>query len=425
MRVLMLVSDYPPSVFGGIGTYAYGLVTELVTLGVDVELFVIPITDRPVTEEFDTEIWKTGNGRTYPVHRFRSAEPVPEWDDNLGSRALHTMLLLRSNANATSGIIRYVRGRHYDVIHSNDFFVGFVAEALRDVLKAPIVNTIHAGSFLEQSLYFQLRKYSCLMSDRNVVVSRTTEDFLNFDSQLSRVEFTPVFNGVNLRPETEDEILHDGHDIVMVGRLSQVKGNYYLLKVFLRMLHAGELPEDSRLIFVGSSDELPALRDYIEEKGLTERVLLPGSLDYDKARDVMHHAWIVAALGSQEPFGLTTVEALAENTCVITSDCGAFPEYLTDGKDCLMVKRESPETLRKAILRIMNEPSLRSSLIENGRKTARLLSWRNTAEKMIGVFQDAISRWNDNGCRTVSYLSARRKHAEFDMRHYLEDEEPS
>ncbi len=423
MRVLMLVSDYPPNVFGGIGTYAYNLVTELVNLGIELEVFVMPVRDRPASEEFDTETWETDRGRTYLVHRFRSLAPVSEWNDNLHPGALHSLLLLRSNANAATGIIRYVQGRHYDVIHSNDFFVGFLAEALRDVLQVPVVNTVHAGGFLEQSIYFQLRKYTCLTSDRNVVVSRSAEDVLNFDWQLLRVDFTPVFNGVKLRPDTKDEILNDGHDIVMVGRVSQSKGNYYLLKVFLQMLRAGELPEDSRLIFIGSSDELPALREYVEEKGLAGRVLLPGTLDSDETRDMVHHAWIAAALGDHETFGLTALEAMAENTCVITSDCGAFPEYLTDGKDCLMVRRESPETLRNAILRIMNEPSLRSSLIENGRKTARLLSWRNTAEKMIGVFQDAIDRWNDNGGKSVSNLSSRRKRKSFDMRHYLEDEE--
>ncbi|MDO5445895.1 MAG: glycosyltransferase family 4 protein [Eubacteriales bacterium] len=424
MRVLMLVPDYPPFFFGGIGTYAYLLVNELVSSGVEMDVFVVPIKDRPVTEEFDTELWKTEDGETYPVRRFRSAEPVPEWNENLESNTLHEMLILRSSANAVTGILRFVRDRHYDVIHANDFFVGFLAEALRDALKIPIVNTVHAGGFLEQSVFFQLRKYTCLMADRNVIVSRSAEDVLNYDWQLLRVEFTPVLNGVSLRPETADEILSEGHDIVMVGRISQSKGNYLMLKVFLQMLRDRELPEDSRLIFVGNSDELPALKAVLEEKGAADRVLCPGTLDNDKTRDLMHHAWITAALGDHETFGLTALEAMAENTCVITSDCGAFPEYLTDGKDCLMVKLSSADSLRTAILRIINEPDLRHELIRNGRETVRRLSWRRTAEQMTGIFQEAIDAWKANGNRSVSFLNSRKKKKkEFDLRQYLEDME--
>lgn len=424
MRVLMLVPDYPPFFFGGIGTYAYGLSSALVSLGVETDVCVIPIRNRPVTEEYDVESWQTPDGKDYTVCRFRSAEPVPEWDENLSGDTFFTTLLLRSDANAVTGILRFVQGRHYDVIHANDFFVGFLAEALRNALKIPVVNTVHAGGFMTQNLHFQLRKYVCLMADRNVVISATQEDGLKYDWQLLRIDYARVFNGVNLREETKDEILSQGHDIAMVGWISRSKGNYLLMKVFLQMLRSGELPEDSRLIFAGSSVELPALQEYIAEKGLGDRIICLGTVDNAAARDLMHRAWITAALGDREAFGLTALEALAENSCLIASDCGAYPEYLTDGKDCLLVDPSSPEELRAAIGRIVNEPSLRASLIENGRQTARNMSWRHTAEQMAQVFQETVDAWNANGKRTLSYLSRRdRKETAFDLRGYMKDVE--
>lgn len=60
------------------------------------------------------------------------------------------------------------------------------------------------------------------------------------------------------------------------------------------------------------------------------------------------------------------VQALAMAKPVITGNCAATREFLTDGEHALLCDLGSPEALAQAILRLENDPALRARLARNG-----------------------------------------------------------
>ena len=71
-----------------------------------------------------------------------------------------------------------------------------------------------------------------------------------------------------------------------------------------------------------------------------------------------------------EPFGLTTVEAMARGLPVIGSRVGGTAEIITPGVNGLLVAPGDEHALVGAIERLVAEPALRARLSEAARRTA-------------------------------------------------------
>ena len=57
------------------------------------------------------------------------------------------------------------------------------------------------------------------------------------------------------------------------------------------------------------------------------------------------------------------------------TDDGGSREYAVDGENALVVEPKDPDALRRQILRVRDDPSLRAHLIENGITTAWAYDW--------------------------------------------------
>lgn len=76
----------------------------------------------------------------------------------------------------------------------------------------------------------------------------------------------------------------------------------------------------------------------------------------------------VAFPSRYEPFGTVTVDAWAASRPLVAADAVGPAAYVQDGVNGLLVPKDSPEALAKAMNRVINEPGLAAKLVEGGRK---------------------------------------------------------
>jgi glycosyltransferase involved in cell wall biosynthesis len=109
------------------------------------------------------------------------------------------------------------------------------------------------------------------------------------------------------------------------------------------------------------------LRLLVDELGLAEAVVFADATD--EIPDVYAAADIVVNPARfEEPFGRVAPEALMARKPVVASRVGAIPEVIRDGVDGLLVPRDDPAELAKAVLRLLDEPGLADELVANGRR---------------------------------------------------------
>lgn len=89
-----------------------------------------------------------------------------------------------------------------------------------------------------------------------------------------------------------------------------------------------------------------------------------------------------------EGFGLPVVEAMACGAPVVTSTAASIPEAA--GGAALAVDPDDVSGLAEAILRVLQEPSLRADLITRGRARALSRTWADVARETLGVYRRAL-----------------------------------
>jgi alpha-1,3-rhamnosyl/mannosyltransferase len=85
-----------------------------------------------------------------------------------------------------------------------------------------------------------------------------------------------------------------------------------------------------------------------------------------------------------EGFGLPILEAFASGAPVITSDCTSMPEVAQDAG--ILVDPYKLDGIQAALLRLIEEDSLKQSLASKGREVSKQFSWSKTAASTAEIY---------------------------------------
>ena len=204
-----------------------------------------------------------------------------------------------------------------------------------------------------------------------------------------RVTITPL--GVELSDEPDHagarrllgELGVRGPFLLAVGTLEPRKNLPRLLAAFGEV--TDDLP-DHWLVVVGPVGWGPRLRPTWD----LVRVKLAG-----RVGDGVLHALYQAADGLAYPslyegFGLPVLEAMANGTPVLTSDCSSLPEVA--GGAALLVDPLDRAAIAAGLVRLVGDAALRDRLTEAGRRRAAGFSWRATAAATWATYREVAER---------------------------------
>ena len=249
---------------------------------------------------------------------------------------------LRILANARR-LAEVCKAEGVSLIHARSRAPAWSAYRAARSLKLPFVTTYH-GAYAETNP--AKRWYNSVMARGDVVIanSQFTAQSIRSRYGVPEERIALIYRGIDparfdlaaVSPERLAAIRahwglkHGDRPIVMVARLSALKGQRVVIEAAKRLRERGAL---GRAVFVlaggsgGKEDYAAKLRADVSQAGLADVVRLPGPTDDVPA------AYAVAVLGlctSVEPegFGRGSVEAAAMGCPVIVSDLGGLPETI-------------------------------------------------------------------------------------------------
>jgi glycosyltransferase involved in cell wall biosynthesis len=119
-------------------------------------------------------------------------------------------------------------------------------------------------------------------------------------------------------------------------------------------------------------------------------VLFTGHLEQSDLVQVLGGALALLYVSYFEGFGVPIVEAFRSGVPVITSNVTSMPEVA--GKSALLVDPFNVQEITAAMVRIEQDPRLRSELIAQGSEQVKLFDWNRSAEKFWGIIDETATR---------------------------------
>jgi glycosyltransferase involved in cell wall biosynthesis len=283
-----------------------------------------------------------------------------------------------------------------DVLHSPDFIPPFRR-------RCPAVVTVHDVAFLRypQTLTSESRRYygqvrrAIASAERTIVVSEATARDLTTLLHVPADRVRVVHNGLDARflepPDSAEKArvrARWGLDrlyLLFLGTLEPRKDILTLLRAFaeVRARHP-----DLALVLVGRRGWLyePIFAE-IDALGLREDVRhIEDASDADLP-PLFDGATAFAYPSLYEGFGLPPLEALARGIPSVVADTSSLPEVVGDA--ALLHPPGNHEALAAALLRLIEDTTLRADLTVRGPQRAAGFTWERAARETLAVYREA------------------------------------
>lgn len=379
MKVLVVSNLYPPDYIGGLELSAQKTVDGLRSRGYEVDV----LTRQPPA---GTDVPPEPH-----VHRLLSFTPeIADEELRLKHPRMHGWwpLYLRLRApRPNQPIVRqFLEGRSYDV--AMFFGMQCIGPALFHVLdRAGIPVLWNMGDYfmLEQQKIEATSRLAqwnlSLFSRRWYRMFRSIRyDFVSFNSHFLESRYREggfpmrhsfvIHRGIDFPVISDDELgLPREPRFLIACQLERHKGIHVAIDAASRVRE-----KDWNLQIVGDGPEpyRTEVRQQVCELGLGDRIEFLGRRP---------HADVIAEMRSaiafinppiwDEPFGRTSIEAMACGAPLINSDSGAIREIAEDEKSALIYPKEDSIALADRMARILDDPSLRLSLACAGAQRVR------------------------------------------------------
>lgn len=184
------------------------------------------------------------------------------------------------------------------------------------------------------------------------------------------------------------------HDVVgFCGSFYAYEGLDLLVNAFPTILAARP---SAKLLLVGGGEQEANLRRQADEMGLGKNVVFTGRVPnteiarYYSLIDVLAFPRVHMRL-TELVTPLKPLEGMAMGRVVVASDVGGHRELVENGETGLLFTAGSREQLASAVVRVLNDPGLRSQLCANGRRfVEQERTWASSIARYSAVYDRAL-----------------------------------
>jgi len=399
LKVLMFGWEFPPHSRGGLGTACYGLTKGLSNHGIDIT-FVLPrgYSEHSHVDLITTEDLYIGNKKI--KMKYIDSLLVPYGNEDEYETSLKELFGKSGKAGDIYGknlfeeVHRFAEKARivamfesFDIIHCHDWMTFKAGIKAKEVSGKRLVIHVHATDFdrtggnPNQAVY-DIEKLGMQKADKIIAVSNLTKNIIVKHYGIHPDKVTVVHNAVeHSTTKFKESKIKSGDKVVLfLGRLTIQKGPDYFIETAHKVL---QIMPNVKFVVAGSGDMYKRMVDRAVELGMAKSVLFTGHLtgpDIDKAYQ-MADLYVMPSIS--EPFGITPLEALKNNTPVLISKQSGVSEVLNN---VLKVDFWDIDDMTNKIIGVLNYPKMHESLATEGHNEMKRMSWDDSAAKCINVY---------------------------------------
>jgi glycosyltransferase involved in cell wall biosynthesis len=366
MRVLHLTTEFPPIIYGGLGTAVGGMVKASAQAGIE------------------TCVMLVGGGSGY------------------GQTGGSTTTIFSCDFTDTlTMLLPLVQQWQPDVIHLHVFWLWWLAKGIREQTGIPLVYHVHS---LDRAEYdygegppecltqWQVQQQAILESDRVIALSQHERQLLLEYCPAVTDRVRVVGNGIEPLSAEFDHQLNSAPMVLYSGRFVERKGVHELLAAIPLIL---EHVPDTQFVLAGGHRGCPGeemARWWLppDLDKWRKQIHFTGWLSPSEMADWYQKADILAVPSWYEPFGMVILEGMIHGVAIAATAVGGPAEILEDERTGLLCLPRDVASLAQILLRLIQDQPLRQYLSHNAEvEVAQKWQWPFLMKKMLAVYQEA------------------------------------
>jgi glycosyltransferase involved in cell wall biosynthesis len=413
LKIVHFSWEYPPVIYGGLGTYITEVTQKQVSFGNDVTVFGL-------NENNSLETYEKWNGinvyrpktldLTSTFHLFADHE-LRSWGPNLKFFADVISYSTMSASQFVNSLVRK-EGKKFDLAHGHDWLGIMGGMIAKKELGIPLMFHVHStevgrsigrGSHAIKDIEFEGGQ----VADCIITVSHAMADELHklgFPHHKIRVcwngvdpaKYDPnnVSNDERLTLRRGYGINDDENMIFFVGRLVTVKGIDNLVKAMPSVLQ--DFP-NTKLVILGIGDMEGDLKNMVNDFGIADKIIFKTEFISEPER-IKHYAAAdcVVFPSLYEPFGIVCTESMSmgKPTVVGARGTSGFREQIinTGAKQCgVHINPFNPDDIAWGIKEVLQDKKKAQRMGKNARKRVlENFTWEIITKELLDIYKEFV-----------------------------------
>ena len=246
------------------------------------------------------------------------------------------------------------------IIHSHLLKANWVGRIIARINKIPEISTIHTVSTFLSPIEVLLERYTAPLASVNVCCSKYVA--LDNTAKIKRPFNYYIYNGIDTSVNPLKKTINP-YKLLVVSRIDLKQ------KAFLELIEAINILKDKRKRFTldiyGEGKDIKTLEKKIKKFGLEKSVTLKGFII--KPINIMPRYSVFVLPSKIEGLPISILEAVSSGLVVVASNVGGIPEIIEDGETGFLIDGYSPESIEKALCRVVDKSDDLPRIVANAR----------------------------------------------------------
>lgn len=306
----------------------------------------------------------------------------------------------------------------YDVVYSNYWLSGWVAQKLKEAWGTPFVQMFHTLGQMKQRILShgaimlnqRVRTETEIVAWADRIIAATPAEHAQlmwlYRTNRRKIEIVPP--GVNTNrfypipsDEAKQKIGFKPNDKIMlfVGRIEPLKAVDTIINALnVVRQHDEQTLKNVYFVVIGgdpqdtSDIEMTRLQSIVAEMGLNDVVKFLGAKDQTVLPIYYAAARSVIMPSDYESFGMVALEAMASGTPVIASNVGGLAHLIRDEETGFLVPVREPQSIASSIERLIEDEINAEEMGQKAFELAQEYSWHNIADRILAIFDEVVGK---------------------------------